>query len=239
MFERDSSLKQVAVIGLGRFGLTVARIMAARGHEVLGVDRDEEAVQEARDLVTHAIQAELNDEALVRELGLGEVDIAVVAIGDDTEASIFVTALLAEAGVPLIAVRANSRLHGLILKRVGADRIMYPEQQSGEALAQSLRANNLTGYLELGQDIGISRLETPAAWVGRTLAELQREQDSPFVILVIQRGTETIAEPAAEERLQAGDRLVILCQESKLDDIPCDQPSRLGQRDDDRTAAGW
>lgn len=226
MFERDSALKQVAVIGLGRFGLTVARAMAARGHEVLGIDRDEAAVQEARDLVTHAIQAELVDEALVQELGLGEVDIAVVAIGDDTEASIFVTALLSEAGVPLVAVRAKSRLHGLILQRVGADRIIYPEQESGEALAQSLRATNLTGHLELGPDIGVSRLAVPSAWVGRPNGEVQREQASPFVILVIQRGAETIAEPGPDERLREGDTLIILCQESKLDEIPCDHPER-------------
>jgi trk system potassium uptake protein TrkA len=226
MFERDSLLKQVAVIGLGRFGLTVARIMAGHGHEVLGIDRTEAAVQEARDVVTHALQAELTDEALVQELGLGEVDVAVVAIGDDTEASIFVTALLAEAGVPLIAVRANSRLHGLILKRVGADRIIYPEQESGHALAQSLRANNLTGYLELGPDIGISRMTTPSAWIGHTLADLRLDQDPPFVVLIIQRGAETIAEPAPDERLQGGDILIVLCQESKLDEIPCDQPRR-------------
>ena len=162
---------------------------------------------------------------------MGEVDIAVVAIGDDTEASIFVTALLAEAGVPLIAVRANSRLHGLILERVGADRVIYPEQASGMALAQSLRANNLTGYLDLAPDIGVSRLTVPTAWVGHSIAELQREQDSPFVVLVIQRGAETIAEPPPEERLQAGDIVIILCQESKLDDIPCDQPrQRLKSR---------
>ena len=226
MFERDSALKQVVVIGLGRFGLTVARAMTARGHEVLGIDRDEAAVQEARDLVTHAIQAEITDAALVQELGLGEVDIAVVAIGDDTEASIFVTALLSEAGVPLVAVRANSRLHGLILGRVGANRIIYPEQESGEALAQSLRATNLTGYLELAPDLGISRLTVPSAWVGRTSGEVQREQATPFVILVIQRGAETVAEPGVDERLREGDVLVLLCQESKLDEIPCDPPDR-------------
>lgn len=229
MFERDSALRQVAVIGLRRFGLTVAQIMAERGHEVLGIDRDEEAVQHAKDIVTHAIQAELADEGLVRDLGLGEVDVAVVAIGDDVEASIFVTALLVEAGVPLVVARANSRLHGLILKRVGADRVIYPEYESGVALAHSLRASNLTAYIELGPDIGVSRLDTPKAWVGHSLADLQLEQGLPFVVLVIQRGVETIAEPSPDERLQAGDVLILLCQESRLDDIPCDQPEGRGK----------
>ena len=224
MFERDTALRQVAVIGLRRFGLTVARIMAERGHEVLGIDRDEEAVQQAKDVVTHAIQAEIADESLVQELGLGEVDVAVVAIGDDVEASIVVTVLLVEAGVPLVAARANSRLHGMILERVGADRVIYPEHESGVALAQSLRANNLTAYIELGPDIGISRLTVPSAWVGHSLASLRLERHLPFVVLVIQRGDETIAEPSPDEVLRAGDVLVLLCQESKLDEIPCDQP---------------
>lgn len=226
MFERDTALQQVAVIGLGRFGLAVARVLATRGHDVLGIDRDEEAVQRAKDITTHAIQAEISDGELVRELGLDEVDVAVVAIGDDIEASIFVTALLVEAGVPLVAVRANSRLHGLILEKVGADRVIYPEQQSGEALAQSLRATNLTGYLELGQDIAVSRLNVPSAWVGRPLGELRAADGALFVVLVIQRGAETIAEPGPDERFLAGDVLILLCQESKLDEIPCDRPAR-------------
>jgi trk system potassium uptake protein TrkA len=214
----------VAVIGLGRFGLTVARIMTERVHEVLGIDRDEEAVQLAKDVVTHAIQAEVADEGLVQELGLGEVDVAVVAIGDDVEASIFASALLVEAGVPLVAARASSRLHGLILDRVGADRVIYPERESGVALAQSLRANNLTAYIELGPDIGISRLDVPAAWIGHSLTALHLARALPFVILVIQRGDETIVEPSPDEVLRAGDVLVLLCQESKLDEIPSDLP---------------
>ncbi|MFN8511246.1 MAG: TrkA family potassium uptake protein [Chloroflexia bacterium] len=234
MFERDSALRQVAVIGLGRFGLTVARIMADRGHEVLGIDCEEEAVQQAKDVVTHAIQAEIVDEGLVRELGLGEVDVAVVAIGDDVEASIFVTALLVDAGVPLVAARASSHLHGKILERIGADRVIYPEHESGVALAQSLRANNLTAYIELGPDIGISRLDTPKAWVGRRLADLQLERGLPFVVLVIQRGDETIAEPQADEVLRAGDALILLCQESKLDEIPCDQPKKRSRGKESR-----
>ena len=224
MFERDNALRQVAVIGLGRFGLTVARVLTERGHEVLGIDRDEEAVQLAQEVVTHAIQAEMGDEGIVRDLGLGEVDVAVVAIGDDTEASIFVSALLVEAQVPLVVARANSRLHGLILERVGVDRVLYPEQESGAAFAQSLRAHNLTGYLDLGPDIGVSRLTVPRAWVGHPLSDLQGKRDTLFIVLVIQRGGETIAEPAATERLQADDVLILLCQESKLDEIPCDQP---------------
>ena len=217
--ERDRSLRQVAVIGLGRFGLAVAKTLAERGHEVFGIDCEEEAVQRAKDLVTHAVQVELYDPALVRELGLDEVDVAVVAIGADLEASILMTAVLVEAGARYVVARANSPLHGMILERVGAHRVIYPEAATGEALANSLRAPGITAYLELGPDMGIATLGAPAAWVGRSLAEIHRSGQYPLVVLVIQRGEETLAEPALDERIQEGDVLVILVPESKLDDL--------------------
>jgi trk system potassium uptake protein len=230
MFERDDRPRQFAVIGLGRFGMVVAQTLADRGHEVLGVDREEEPVQTARELVTHAIQADLTDEAVLRELGLAEVDAAVVAIGDDVEASIFVTALLVEGGVPHVAARANSHLHGHILRRVGATRIIYPEQESGAALAQHLRAPDVTDYFALGAGIGVARLNAPRAWIGRTLDEVRQSPPNPSLVLAIQRGEETIAEPAPGEQVRDGDVLVLLCPDNNLDEIPCEYPPRPNAR---------
>ena len=217
--ERDRALRQIAIIGLGRFGTSLAQHLAERGHEVFGIDCEEDAVQRAKDLVTHAMQVELYDPALVRELGLDEVDVAVVAIGADAEASILTTAVLLEAGVRYVVARANSPLHGMILERVGAHRVVYPEAETGESLAHSLRAPGITAYVHLGPDIGIATLRAPEAWIGRSLADLYRAGQYPLVVLVIQRGDETLAEPAPEERIQAGDNLALLVQESKLDDL--------------------
>ncbi|HEY8597883.1 MAG TPA: TrkA family potassium uptake protein [Thermomicrobiales bacterium] len=226
MFERDATPRRFAVIGLGRFGMEVVQTLAGRGHEVLAIDRLEGPVQHAKEIATHALQVEVIDEELVREVGLDEVEVAVVAIGDDVEASIFVTALLVEAGVPQVSARANSRLHGLILARVGATRVIYPEQESAAALAQHLRAPNVTDYFALGAGIGIVRLSTPRAWFGRTTDELRRAKPNPSVILAIQRGTETLAEPALNETLREGDLLVLLCPDDQIDEIPCDRPPR-------------
>ena len=217
--ERDRTLRQIAIIGLGRFGTAVAQHLAKRGHEVFGIDCEEDAVQRAKDLVTHAMQVELYDPALVRELGLDEVDVAVVAIGADAEASILTTAVLLEAGVRYVVARANSALQGMILERVGAHRVVYPEAETGEALAHSLRAPGITSYVHLGPDIGIATLRAPEAWLGRSLADLYHAGQYPLVVLVIQRGDETLAEPAPDERIQAGDCLALLIQESKLDDL--------------------
>lgn len=220
MLERDRSIQQFAVIGLGRFGLAVAKTLADRGHEVLGIDRVEEAVQHAKDLVTHAVQAELYDSTIVHELGLPEVDAAIVAIGDDVEANIFSTALLLEAGVPHVIARANSPLHALILERVGAHRIVYPEGESGETVARGLRAPGVTEHIELTPNIGISKLRAPSAWCGHTLDELRlSEADPTFIALVIQRGKQTLSLPDPDEQIQAGDVLAILAQESKLDEL--------------------
>lgn len=227
MIERDKSPQQVVVVGLGRFGLAVAQALFERGHDVLGIDCEEVAVQHAKDVVTHAVQAELYDLALVRELGLHEVDAAVVAIGDDVEANIFSTALLLEAGVPHVVARANSPLHAKILERVGAHQVVYPEAQSGEAVARGLRARGVSEHIELGPDIGISKLRAPHAWAGRTLAELQLSADDPaFVALAIQRGREVLTGLAADERVQEGDVLAILCRESRLDELPHHSPRR-------------
>src|SRR5947209_6212179 len=149
------AVHQVAVIGLGRFGLAVARTLVEQGCEVLGIDREEEAIQRAKDLVTHAVQAELSHGALVRDLGLHEVDAAVVALGTDVEANIFTTTMLLQAGVPYVVARANSPLHGVILERIGAHRVVYPEAESGEAVAHSLRAPGVTAYLALAPDAAI------------------------------------------------------------------------------------
>jgi trk system potassium uptake protein TrkA len=225
MFERDTTPRRFAVIGLGRFGMEVVQTLADRGHEVLAIDRLEAPVQRAKEIATHALQAELADADLLHEVGLEEFDVAVVAIGDDVEASIFVTTLLVEAGIPQVAARANSRLHGLILARVGATRVIYPEQESAAALAQHLRAPNVTGYFALGGGIGVARLTAPRAWFGRTTDDLRRAKPNPSVILAIQRGAETLAEPGRDEVIREGDILVLLCPDNKIDDIPTDHPA--------------
>ncbi len=229
MFERDTTSHRFAVIGLGRFGLEVVQVLTAHGHEVLGVDCEEGPVQRAKDIATHAIQAEIADSEMVRELGIDEVDVAVVAIGDDIEASIFVTALLVEEGIKEIAVRASSRLHGLILAKIGATRVLYPEQESAHALAQQLRSPGITNYFVLAGNVGIARLVAPKVWCGRTVGELRTAPIYPGVVLAIQRGAETAIVPGADEQIQAGDILAVLSSDSQLDDLPNDSAPARGK----------
>ncbi len=212
--------QQVAVIGLGRFGLAVARTLVAHGHEVLGIDKAEEAVQRARDVATYAVQAMIYDGTAVRALGLGEVDAAVVAIGGDMEANLVATTLLLDAGVSHVVARANSELHGTILARVGAHRVVYPEASSGEAVALTLRVPEVLAHIALGPDTGITTLRAPDEWVGQSLAELRLPERGPLVVLAIQRGGEALAVPGADERVRQGDILALLERDSKLGALP-------------------
>lgn len=212
--------QQVAVIGLGRFGLAVTRTLMGQGHAVFGVDKAEDAVQRARDVATHTVQATLYDATVVRALGLNEVDAAIVAIGSAVEANIVATALLLDAGVPHVVARANSTLHGTILTRIGAHRIVYPEAASGESVALTLQAPEAMAHIALGPGTGITTLRAPAEWVGRSLSELRLPERGPLVVLAIQRGEQALAVPGGDERVREGDILALLDEESRLNALP-------------------
>jgi trk system potassium uptake protein TrkA len=176
-------------------------------------------------VVTHVVQAELHDQGLVRELGLHEVDAAIVGI-EHVEASIVNTMLLLEAGVPYVVVRAHTSLHGRILERLGAHRVIYPEAHSGEAAARSLHAPDVIEHIELGPGLSINKLRAPSAWVGRRPDDLRRGDQGSFIVLVIQRGEETIVMPNADACIKEGDILALLARESALSKLPRDLQRR-------------
>jgi len=210
MSDDNAHIQQVAVIGLGRFGLAVARTLVAEGYEVLGIDASEEAVQRSVNVVTHAMQAVVFDAARVLELGLNLVDAAVIAMGTDVEANIVGTALLVEAGVPYVIARANSALHGTILTRVGAHQIVYPEVTSGEEIARSLRAPNSVGYIALDHGAGIHAMPALSEWIGQQLSDLHLSAFDQVTVLALQRAGKMMPTPPAETRIQEGDLAIVL-----------------------------
>lgn len=219
--EQDRRRLRVVVIGLGRFGLAVAKTLSEHGHDVLGIDRAAAVVERTKDVVTRVMRAELSIDATVQTLPLERVAAAVVAIGTDVEANIGSTVLLLEAGVPRVVARANSRRHGAILERIGAHHVVYPEMASGESVAHGLRAPNVAGFLALDAGIGLGRLDAPAAWIGRSLAELRANRgDAMFGVLLIQRGAAILTTPEPAERVRDGDVLVLLAPKNTLDELP-------------------
>jgi trk system potassium uptake protein TrkA len=208
--------KQVAVIGLGRFGASVARSLTEMGHEVLGIDQDPERVEVLARELAHTALCACTDEEALRALGLRNFDACVVAIGRDVQASILVTVLLKEMGVRFVLAKAADDLHGLTLRKVGADRVVYPEREMGDRLAHSLIAGTQTDYFTLGEHHACVEMQVPRAFVGRSLAELRLRARFGVNVVAIKSGGEIKAAPTAGARIQAGDILVVVSSNQNL-----------------------
>ena len=154
-------INQFVIIGLGRFGSSLGEELVKLGYEVLGVDRDEEKVQELSHILTHAVVADATEEEVLRSIGARNFDCGVVAIGDDIQASILATILLKDLGVKKVVAKAVSDLHGRVLERVGVDRIIYPERDMGIRVAHQLVSPNLLDYIELSKKYTIAELAVP------------------------------------------------------------------------------
>lgn len=164
--------KTFVVIGLGRFGTAVAERLYELGNEVLAIDQHAENVQRVESRVTYAAVADARDEDVLRSLGVKSYDSAIVGIGSDLAASIIITLNLKQLGVPQIICKATDERQKRALEKVGADRALIPERESGAKLAQTVTSTSILDFFELSNEYGIAELPTPAGWAGKTLREL-------------------------------------------------------------------
>jgi len=220
--------KDYAVIGLGRFGSSICRTLRALGHEVLGVDRDLARVQDLRHIVTDAVQLDATDEDALRSIRIRDYAAVVVAIGVDLESSILVTLLLKELGVPRVVAKAGTALQQRVLQKVGADVVVFPEDDAGYRVAHTLVYPAIHDFIDLGEDFLILEVEVRPAWVGKTLAELgiagersaaPRSGYRGLQVQMIRRGHSLISIPGPAERLQAGDELAVVGTHEDLRDL--------------------
>lgn len=211
--------QQVMVIGLGRFGNSVARELERLGHEVLAIDRSEQRVNEIASDVTHALQLDAADEDALRSAGAAEFSTAIVAISTDAEPSIFAVMVLKRLGVPNVIAKAGSLLHGEILSRVGADRVVFPERETGLRLAHSFNVPNVIDYLDVAPGFGIEKIHPPRSFIGRSLAELDLKGKLGLTPIAIRRGVQVFVNPAREERVADGDELIVIGRDEKLDQL--------------------
>src|SRR4030042_5393598 len=165
--------KQFAVIGLGRFGFSVAKTLTKYGSEVIAIDRDEERVKKVEEFVSYAVQLDAMDEKALRSVGVQNVDTAIVSIGENIEASILVVMLLKEMGIKNIIAKAVTTLHGKVLENLGVKRIIYPERDMAMRVAHSLIRPNILEQLELSEEYSIIELPTPAHLIGKNIKESQ------------------------------------------------------------------
>lgn len=174
--------RQFAVIGLGKFGFSIAKTLADAGYEVIAVDNDEEHVQEISDIVTYALKADVTEPGVLKKIGISNVDAAVVAISDNMESSIMATILAKEAGAPYVLSKAGTELHGEILKKIGADEIIYPEQAMGARTAKKLISGNFMDLYELSKSLSMVEVMVPEDWAGKSLKQLNLRKKGINVI---------------------------------------------------------
>jgi trk system potassium uptake protein TrkA len=201
--------KQIVVIGLGRFGMAVARTLYQMGNEVLAIDVDAALVQDIVEDVTNAVITDTTDPDALRELGVADFDTAVVAIGSNVQASILTTLNLRECGCRYIIAKATSTQQAKILERVGADRVVFPEQETGVRVAHTLSSQARLDYLDLGPGYGIAVTPIPEALAGKTLAEMKLEDRSKLSVIAIVGGDGVLLHPRPDEPIQAGAFLVV------------------------------
>jgi trk system potassium uptake protein TrkA len=211
--------KQVMVIGLGRFGTALARELERLGHQVLAIDRSEEAVNDVAPYVTHALQLDASDEDALRSAGAADFDTAVVSISSQTEASIFATMALKRLGVRHVITKAGSELHGEIASRIGADRVVFPERETGERLAHTFSVPNVIDYLDIGPHFGIERIRPLKSFIGRTLGELDLKTRLGLTPIALRRGSSVFINPSRDERVSEGDELILIGKDEGLDQL--------------------
>lgn len=209
--------QSVLVIGLGRFGSAAARELMALGHEVLAVDRDEAAVNDIAADVTHAVQADASDLDALKAVGAADFSHAIIAISGEAEPSIFATMALRTLGVENVIAKAGTSLHGAILERVGATRVVYAEREMGARVAHAFSTSNVVDYLDVAPGFGIVRFRPPAAWVGRTLRDLDIAGRFGVTPIALRRVADVTVNPHRDMQLGTGDELVLIGADAKLE----------------------
>lgn len=197
--------KQFLVIGAGRFGSSVARTLYEQGHDVLVVDSNEAIVQQISDKVTHAVAANATSEEALEALGVQEFDVVVVAIGHEMQNSIMVSILLKELGARYIVAKAQTELHGKVLRKIGVNRVVFPERDMGQKLAHSLVSRNIIDLIELSETYSVVEVEAPQEMVGRTLQDLNLRVRYGINVIALRRGEkDTNISPGGEDKIAPG-----------------------------------
>ncbi|MEK9198388.1 potassium channel family protein [Ureibacillus sp. 179-F W5.1 NHS] len=204
------SRKQYAVIGLGRFGTSIARKLHEAGQEVLGIDLDEVRVEDAEPYITHGLIADSTDEKALTSIGITNFDCVIVAIGDDIQASILTVMLLKNLGMKKIIAKAVGKRHGQVLEAIGTSWIIYPERDMGERVANQLLSPNMLNYIELSKDYNIEEIMIPSRMAGKNLRELDIRAKYNVSVIAILRDGEIIVSPSPDELLQIEDILVTI-----------------------------
>lgn len=208
-----------AIIGLGRFGGSICRTLIESGQEVLAIDSNEDRVNEYMNIATHAVVGNAQDEMTLRSLGIRNFDHVIVAIGEDIQASILVTLMVKEMGVPQILAKAQNEYHAKVLEKVGADRVVHPERDMGVRIAHNLVSKNILDFIELSDEFSLAEIRvTNERFFNKTLLELNFRQRFGLTVVAIRRGDgKVVVSPAASEIVREHDNLLVIGNTDEVD----------------------
>lgn len=224
-------MRKVAVIGLGRFGVSVARRLAASGVQVIAMDRNGQLVNEIKDDVDLAVRADSTDQQALLSQDIDQVDVAVVSIGENFEAALLTTVILKQMGVPEIICRAQSEFHAEIFRKIGADRVIQPESESGQSLARQLANPQLVDFIRLADGFTLLEFHAPASFFGKSILSLALRSKYDVNLVVIRRNSQlkqagisrsvvkTVV-PKPEDEIEPGDVLVVVGSDAALSKLP-------------------
>jgi len=210
-------MRSFLIIGMGRFGSSTARTLAALGHEVLAVDRSEERIEAIKDDVLHAVTADTSEERVLASLGISNFDCVVICVGDDLRSSILTTVLCKELGAKRIVAKAQDDLHAKILLKTGADQAVQPEHDGGVRLARSLASESIIDSLGLSEEYSVQEIHVPEKWIGKSLVGLNVRVRYGVSVIALRRDGHLQVNVNANAPLQPGDTLFILGDNKDLE----------------------
>ncbi len=201
---------EFAVIGLGRFGSSLALALAADGYKVLGIDSDRKIVQRLADELAQTVSLDATDEVALRAVDITSFDTVIVGIGADFESNLMATVALKAVGVRRVICKTLTERQKAILLKVGADQVVLPEEEAGQRLAQSLTRPHLLEHFPLGPDHTLTELQAPASFIGQSLREIDLRARFGITVVAVKRDNEVIISPPADHRFVAGDLVVAI-----------------------------
>lgn len=205
-----------AVFGLGRYGIAVARELCASGAEVIAVDIDEARVNIAAANIPLCKCADITDPEVIKQLGIANIDVVVIAMAGNLEASVMAVTLCKEVGVGQVVAKCASEMHQKILERVGADMVVFPEQEGGVRLAKNLLSSGFVDMITLSEDFSMIELEVRREWIGKSLMELNLRKKYGINVVALKKGSSLTVNIPPEEKLGDGSSLIVIANPTKI-----------------------
>ncbi len=209
-------MRQIAVIGCGQFGSSVAQTLSELGHEVLVIDENEELIDAIADKVSHAVVADVMVEGTLSDLGIGNFDVVIIGMSTSFQASIMATIVAKDLGVPIVVAKVRDSLHGRVLKKVGADQIVIPEKDIGKRLAYTLTNKNIIEFIEVSEDFSMLEMVVPKEWAGKSIIDLKVREKYGINIVAVRLSDDIIINPSPDVVLYSGASIIIIGRNEEI-----------------------